>query len=134
MKYSLAMLDIDYFKRFNDKYGHEVGDRVIVAVAQVLMDNCKIINGDCVIRYGGDEFVILFNSVTRERFERKMDCILREINAIHFEDYPDIHITASMGGDYYISPEQSLYYDQIHRADEKLYQAKKMGRDCYCLS
>jgi len=133
LKYSMIMIDIDYFKQFNDTYGHEIGDRVIMAGAQVLLDNCQSFNGDCVIRYGGDEFIMLLNNVTHERFEQKMKGILEQIRDIHFEDIPELHITVSMGGDYYISPEKSVYYEQVHRADEKMYQAKEQGRNQYCL-
>ncbi|MDD3220677.1 MAG: diguanylate cyclase [Lachnospiraceae bacterium] len=134
LKYSMLMIDIDNFKHFNDTFGHEIGDRVIMAVAQVLLDNCKLESGDCVIRHGGDEYIVLYNDVTYERFEKKAEQILLDVRAIHFEDIPQLHVTVSIGGDYYISPEQSLYYEQIHRADEKLYQAKEQGRDQWCLS
>lgn len=133
LQYSLIMLDIDHFKQINDTYGHEVGDRVIVAAAQVLMDNCREFNGDCVVRHGGDEFIVLFNNVTRERFEMKMKKIVEDMRKLHFDDLPQVRVTVSVGGDYFISAEQSRYYDQIHRADAKLYLAKKQGRDQYCL-
>lgn len=132
-KYSLVIIDIDHFKNINDTYGHEVGDRAIVAIAQLLEDNSKSENGDCVIRHGGDEFIVLFNNVSRERFEKKLRAIARGAEAIHFTDYPDLHLTVSMGGDYYISPEQSLYYDMVRRADKNLYFSKESGRNQFVL-
>lgn len=132
-RYSLVIIDIDNFKSINDTYGHDVGDRALIAISRVLEDNSKHSNGDCVIRHGGDEFIILFNDVTRARFIKKLDSILNDVRKIHFPDIKDIHFTVSMGGDYYISPEESTYYKMVHRADEKLYQAKESGRDQYAL-
>lgn len=131
VKYSLAMMDIDYFKSVNDTYGHEIGDRVIIAVARVLVQNCKAEMGDCVVRYGGDEFIVLFNDISKERFELKLKTIVKEVQNIHFTDVPDLKVTVSMGGDYYISPAQSHYFDLVHRADMKLYEAKEAGRNQY---
>lgn len=133
VKYSLAIIDIDYFKSINDSYGHEAGDRAIIAIAQVLEDNSKRANGDCVIRYGGDEFILLLNDVTRERFTKKLESIVRDTRNIRFPDYPDMRLTVSIGGEHYSTPEHSLYYGMVRRADEKLYLAKENGRNQFIL-
>lgn len=127
--YSLAIIDIDYFKSINDTYGHEIGDRAIIAIARLLMDNSKPEDGDCVIRHGGDEFIVLFNDVTKERFKNKLDAIVTGAREIHFPDYPDLKLSVSVGGEYYSDKERSLYYDMIRRADLNLYQAKENGRN-----
>lgn len=132
-RYSLAIIDIDNFKNINDSYGHDTGDRAIIAIAQVLEDNSKHANGDCVIRHGGDEFVLLFNDVTNERFISKLASIVSDVRKIRFPDLPDMRLSVSIGGEYYSDPETSLYYNMIRRADEKLYQAKKNGKDQYVL-
>lgn len=132
-KYSLAIVDIDNFKNINDTYGHDVGDRAIIAIAQVLEANSKRANGDCVIRHGGDEFVLLYNDVTQERFVRKLEAIVRDVREISFPDIPDMRLTVSIGGEAYRDGEKSLYYAMIPRADKKLYLAKENGRNQYVL-
>lgn len=131
VQYSMAMIDIDYFKTVNDTYGHENGDIAIVAVAKVLMGLCEPKNGDCVIRYGGDEFIILFNNVTKEIFEEKLRCIITQVEQLRFEKTPDMQLTVSIGADMYSSKELSTFYNQLHNADEKLYLEKSYGRNRY---
>lgn len=133
VKYSLAIVDIDNFKSINDTYGHDTGDRAIMAIAQVLLDNSKGANGDCVIRHGGDEFIILFNDVTRERFVDKLESIVKDVRNIHFADIPSMHLSVSIGGEYYSGKEESRYYTMVRKADEKLYTAKENGRNQYIL-
>lgn len=133
LKYSLAIVDIDNFKSINDTYGHEVGDRAIIAISQTLKDNCKSANGDCVIRHGGDEFIILYNDVTKERFQQKLASIVQEVRNIHFPDLPEMKLSVSIGGEHYSTPDQSLYYNMVRQADKKLYQAKETGRNRYTL-
>lgn len=128
-RYSLAIVDIDSFKSINDHYGHMIGDRAIVAVAQVLMDNSRQINGDCVIRHGGDEFIVLWNDISEERFLEKLACIVSEVGQIHSLDCPDIRLTVSVGGEPYSEERSSIYYDMTARADKKLYEAKAAGRN-----
>lgn len=129
MKFSLAMIDIDDFKGINDRFGHEMGDRAILAVAQVLLSHGRPEDGDCVIRFGGDEFIALFNDVTQERFLSKLQSIVEDVRHIRFPDQPELRLTVSAGGEAYVDPEWSLYYDMVRRTDEKLYLSKENGRD-----
>jgi diguanylate cyclase (GGDEF)-like protein len=62
--YSVMMLDVDFFKKVNDTYGHDVGDKVIVEIGKVLKDNIR--NADLAIRYGGEEFVLLLHNASDE--------------------------------------------------------------------
>lgn len=62
--YSVMMLDVDFFKKVNDTYGHDVGDKVIIAIGNVLKDNIR--NSDLAIRYGGEEFVVMLHNATNE--------------------------------------------------------------------
>lgn len=130
-RYSLAIVDIDNFKSINDTYGHEIGDQAIIAISRVLHENSKYANGDCVIRHGGDEFIVLFNDVTKERFMGKLETIIKEAREIRFSTYPDMKLSVSVGGEFYEDAEIPLYYDMIRKADEKLYTAKESGRDQY---
>lgn len=132
-RYSLAIVDIDNFKSINDTYGHDVGDQAIVAIAKVLEDNGKHANGDCVIRHGGDEFIVLYNDVTKERFTMKLDSVVKGARAIRFPNLPDMRLSVSIGGEYYENAEESLYYNMVRKADEKLYTAKENGRDQFVL-
>ena len=132
-KYSIAIIDIDWFKSINDTFGHAIGDRALIAVATVLLNNCKYEDGDCVIRHGGDEFVLLMNDVTPERFTRMLKNIVEQVRDIRFDDYPDLHLSISVGGAIYESSEISLYYNALKNADEKLYLAKSLGRNQFAL-
>lgn len=133
LDYSLAMIDVDHFKEVNDQYGHEVGDRALIAVAQILKANACETNADCVIRYGGDEFIILWNHITNKHFEEKLKKIMQSISNIKFPDYPDLAISISVGGEVY-NPEKPLtFYEMIKKADQKLYKAKNSGRNKYVM-
>ena len=133
VKFSLAIIDIDNFKSINDTYGHDVGDRAIIAISQTLKDHCKNADGDCVIRHGGDEFIVLYNDVTRERFCDKLKQIVEGVQEIHFPDLPDMKLSVSIGGEYFENSKESLYYNMVRKADEKLYRAKENGRNRFVL-
>ncbi|NLM00120.1 MAG: sensor domain-containing diguanylate cyclase [Treponema sp.] len=132
MKYSLAVVDVDYFKQINDTYGHAIGDMALVAVADVLKSHCKHENGDCVIRHGGDEFIVLYNDVTPERFKNKLDSLVNTTRNIRFCDYPEMRITLSVG-EWLFSESQETYYEMTRQADKKLYEAKEKGRNQYAI-
>lgn len=133
MKYSAVILDVDHFKTLNDTYGHDFGDRALIAVANVLMSHIREEDGDCVIRFGGDEFILLYNDVTRERFEGKLKSIVEAVRGIRIDGHPDVRLSVSVGGEYYSGPDHSLYYEIVKRADAKLYHSKENGRDQYTL-
>lgn len=132
-KYSMAIVDIDNFKDVNDACGHEAGDLALVAVAQVLQRHIKEVDGDCVIRYGGDEFVLLYNNITPARLEKKLRAILEETRRIQIPDRPGLRLTVSIGGVRHGEGQAGGYYEMIRQADKKLYAAKAGGRDRYCL-
>lgn len=128
-KYSIAIVDIDYFKEVNDIYGHEIGDRALVAVSQVLKDSIKMKNGDYVVRHGSDEFVVLWNNISEDSFCQTLESIVEKVRRIHFTDFPDIKFSVSIGGESYVNAKQPFYYDMIRIADQKLYIAKENGRN-----
>lgn len=131
-RYSLAIVDIDSFKTVNDRYGHGIGDRAICSVAALLRSQCRCGCGDCVIRYGGDEFILLFNGITRESFSQKLGEIIEGARNIRFNDCPDMSLTLSAGGEL-CSDIPLNYCDMINLADIKLYKVKAGGRDNYLL-
>ena len=124
-KTSLCVLlsDIDYFKKFNDTYGHQQGDEALKRFSQVLKNNCRKM--DIVARYGGEEFTIIMPETS------KSECI--EIaenirNNFHNELINGQHITVSIGISAY--PEDATEYSQlIRKSDERLYIAKSTGRN-----
>ncbi|MGI6501716.1 MAG: sensor domain-containing diguanylate cyclase [Anaerostipes sp.] len=132
-KYSLAVVDIDNFKNINDTYGHNVGDQAIRAVVHVLQRYVRAVNGDCVIRQGGDEFTIIWNNISKERFQKKLEGIVKDVEKIKFSEYKELHLTISIGGEPYASQGSTRYADLLSKADKKLYVAKENGRNQYVI-
>ena len=92
---AIVMIDADNFKYINDNYGHDVGDIVLKRIAQTILSCVR--KTDSVIRYGGDEFVIIFYSIPADVFEKKLEIIRRSVDMLVVEDHPEIHISVSVG-------------------------------------
>lgn len=123
-KMSLIILDIDHFKKVNDIYGHNVGDRVLVEVSKRLL---KVLRGqDIVCRWGGEEFIILLPTADLDGALSIANKIKKSINELNIDKVGAI--TASFGVSEVREGEEMQ--DSIHRADKALYRAKKSGRDC----
>ena len=124
---SLAICDIDHFKRVNDQYGHAVGDRVIRVVAETLRDNCR---GNMVARIGGEEFVVLFEGIAPAEGAAILDEALDHLAARRFKvretDTPLGKITFSAG---IACGRHQVGGPAIQRADALLYEAKHAGRN-----
>lgn len=121
---AIMMVDIDYFKVINDQLGHIKGDRVLQKLAKVMK---KVIgNKGAVVRFGGEEFLIICNIQQQDDFERLSQQLL---NAVHFITTGNKTLSVSIGTYYTQNLSQDLD-DAIHRADESLYQSKNNGRDC----
>ncbi len=126
---SVVMIDIDHFKKFNDTYGHQVGDYILRQFSDIARETLR--EYDLFARYGGEEFVMVLpetNAVDAETVAEK----LRSIIASHtFEnELETYHITASFGvADMTPSEDQFSKSDLIGFADEALYSAKKKGRN-----
>ena len=116
------IIDIDYFKLVNDNYGHDVGDQVIKVVTQRIKESIR--NHDIAIRWGGEEFVIIFYQMDFNSFKNKAEMIRARIENERIED---MDITISIGGSE--QQESELAFEAIKRADRALYQSKKMGRN-----
>lgn len=122
-----ALLDIDHFKKVNDTYGHDVGDKVIQGLAKLLKDN--VADSDIVARIGGEEFCILAPAVEQSQIEKKFEKLQKKIrlNPISFKEGAEpLYITASMG--VCMTRCQNLDF-MVKKADEKLYTAKNNGRN-----
>lgn len=140
---SAIMIDIDKFKNFNDTYGHDVGDKVLKQVADILKENVR--SGDGVFRWGGEEMVIIANMDGTEAYslaERLRQSI--QNTPLDIGDGKQVQITASMGVAQVVTdtPERlngeniMQYFESkpLKRADERLYEAKENGRNCVVAS
>lgn len=130
---SLIMVDIDHFKQLNDTYGHQAGDKALCCVAQLLRKEVR--PGDIVSRYGGEEFAVILPKAKIEDCSAVAHRIRREIaiQPIRISSEDRIHLTASLGLATFptdVKSEEAL----LRRADQALYQAKKMGRNRVCLA
>jgi len=130
---SVLMIDIDYFKKYNDTYGHEAGDDCLRAVADTI-SQCVIREDDFVARYGGEEFVaVLPNTdvngaqLVAERMLKKV----RECNIPHEASDIAEYVTISIGGTSDVINYLQHGSDFIKAADEGLYESKKNGRNRY---
>jgi len=125
--FSLMMLDIDFFKAVNDTYGHDIGDKVIIEVAQVFK---KVLKGsDLAIRFGGEEFVIITFNTTQKDAQKIANTIKEEFAKIIFNsDTEKFSKTLSIGIANF-PEDSSLVSDIVKFADIALYYAKEHGRN-----
>lgn len=129
--FTVALLDLDNFKRVNDNYGHQSGDQVLIATAMELK-RC-IRTSDFLARYGGEEFVILASGMKLTESQKRFSALLKNIESMKIEcksreeKRSVITITASCGVAEYALGENSA--DLIRRADEALYEAKRAGKN-----
>ena len=123
---TMLMTDIDHFKNVNDTYGHDVGDAVLVAVAALLGHRLR--ETDTLIRFGGEEFIILIPGVIIERAMIIAERLRQTIEDHSFETVG--RITVSIGVAEHVPADNRDSF--IKRADEKLYEAKQSGRNRIC--
>ena len=121
---SLIMLDIDFFKKVNDTYGHSIGDKVLIQVSHLLLKTLR--NIDIVCRWGGEEFILLLPTATLENSLVLAETIRKNMAILEIDNVGVI--SASFG----VSEvrEGDSMQDVINRADKALYLAKDSGRDC----
>ena len=127
-QYVIAMLDVDHFKKFNDTYGHDVGDIVLKKVARELL---RVGGGGKAYRYGGEEFAVLFAGRSAERAKEVLDALRKRISENKItppEKSKAVSVTISVGmcerGEDITDP-----WGVLKRADQKLYEAKQAGRN-----
>lgn len=128
---ALVLCDIDYFKQYNDYYGHQVGDRCLQDLAMILSQNCQRAE-DFVARYGGEEFaLILAGSSLKEgkQLAEKIRHNILEAKIPHRENPNGTIITLSLGVASLIPDETKRETDLIAQADRALYRAKNQGRN-----
>ena len=123
---SLIMCDIDYFKKINDTYGHDCGDKVLIRVAEVLKFNLR--DSDIIARYGGEEFIIILPKSCAEDSMKAAEDMRKRIQEEVF-DYNGIIFNVTMSFGIYNFKSDASYSNCIKKADEALYKAKKIGRN-----
>ncbi|MCG2725006.1 MAG: sensor domain-containing diguanylate cyclase [Elusimicrobia bacterium] len=125
--FSLLMIDIDHFKKYNDTYGHQAGDSVLKTVAGVLKDSIREI--DFAARYGGEEFAIILTGIGKQDAVGLAEHLRRTLEAARFNFAgTDTGVTASFGVSEF--PKDATIESQLIRvADERLYRAKGGGRN-----
>lgn len=131
--YSVVLLDLDHFKHINDNYGHDMGDQVLIQVAECLAQHVR--EQDMIGRFGGEEFILLLPNTTTEQAQHVAErcrIALTELNFVYEQQQP-FSISASFG----ISSSQNASEPQqiIRQADQALYAVKTAGRNqvqIYC--
>ncbi len=125
--FGLLLIDLDHFKRINDDYGHDAGDRVLKRVAEHLSDAVR--SSDFVFRYGGEEFLVVLPEISAVMLQKVADKICTLMRGLRLElpGGKDLGITVSIG--IALSGGELNYEHTITRADQALYQAKEAGRD-----
>ena len=123
----VLLLDIDHFKKVNDRLGHHVGDLVLTAVAQCIEDQLRSL--DRVGRNGGEEFLVLLPDTRLDEAAEVAERIRQEVSLLRIEGVPEDHpIHISIGCAEY-RPEDDNLGELVRRADEAMYQAKLAGRN-----
>jgi diguanylate cyclase (GGDEF)-like protein len=126
-RFVIAMVDVDHFKRVNDRHGHDVGDQVLAKVAGHL----AAVRGGRAYRYGGEEFAVIFRGRRKEDCEERLEELRRRISTTPFGvrgAKTNLKVTVSIG-----AAERSASHPQpgevLAAADKALYRAKRAGRN-----
>ena len=122
----VAMVDIDFFKKVNDTYGHEAGDKVLRKVASCLQDTAGTVN--LAVRWGGEEFILYFPDNTQEEVYKKMEQLRQEVESLVIQA-AGCHIRITITSGIACGLADSNYEKVIRSADEKLYLGKQRGRN-----
>jgi len=129
--FSLAIIDIDYFKNYNDSYGHKKGDEILKQVADILVNSVKRPQ-DSVSRFGGEEFVLLLPEINLEGFHHVLQNVKDNINKqniIHKKSAVSNKLTVTIGGIIGIPSQENSQQRFFSAADKNLYRGKKQGRN-----
>jgi len=129
---SLIMIDIDYFKPYNDYYGHAGGDECLYQVATA-MKKAITRPTDLLARYGGEEFVCILPATPLEgarHIAKKLNVAVNSLNLPHEKSSTAPHVTISLGVSCTVPTSEKTYAQLLNTADTLLYEAKESGRNC----
>jgi diguanylate cyclase (GGDEF)-like protein len=123
----VLMFDVDFFKRFNDRFGHEAGDRILSEIGKWLLNNLR--KEDIICRYGGEEFLVILPGINPENLESKAELVRKGIeNDIRIKyETQLLSVTVSIGG--CCLNAEHLNESIVSMADNALYKAKQSGRN-----
>ena len=129
LELSVIILDIDMFKNINDTYGHSIGDKTIIKIAQKLKKIAR--ESDMIFRYGGEEFLLLLPKTSLENATHLAERIREGIEniSIELEDNKKVQVTISAGVSKVLNDKDINIEESINRADINLYKAKSSGRN-----
>ncbi len=130
---SIIILDVDFFKKFNDTYGHKIGDIVLIELANLLTNTIR--KGDVVCRYGGEEFLIILPGIPADKASDRAEKIRKEVEfGLKIEhNKKSLPITISLGTAAF--PENGNSHEEVLKAaDDALYKAKAQGRNIAVLA
>ncbi|WP_223829981.1 sensor domain-containing diguanylate cyclase [Paenibacillus arenilitoris] len=121
---SLILVDIDYFKRVNDSFGHQVGDRILIQVSHII--SASIRQGDIAARWGGEELAVYLPGIRAEQASRIAERVRARV-----QEETDPVVTASCGVSEWTFEDEKISVESLfYRADMALYEAKNNGRNC----
>ncbi|MFS0634695.1 diguanylate cyclase [Mesobacillus foraminis] len=126
LPFSIAILDIDWFKKINDTFGHPAGDRVLVDLAHFLKEQSR--TSDVVFRYGGEEFVILFPKTTESEAVAVLSRLLQGFSSLIFEEMDETFSATFSAGVIAVTSASQESADLLRAADQALYEAKESGK------
>jgi diguanylate cyclase (GGDEF)-like protein len=128
---AVLMLDIDHFKKYNDRYGHQAGDERLAQVARILRERLRR-PGDLVARYGGEEFVVVASEANEDQARELAQGLCRAVSALDLPHAgsPTGRLTLSIGVASRTPAGESTAEDILYAADMALYRAKENGRNC----
>lgn len=115
---AVAIVDVDLFKQINDTYGHPVGDEALKTIANTIQSGIR--GSDTLIRYGGDEFLLIFSKIGEEVFYARLEQLRRAVQKTKLPDYPEVKLDVSLGGVYRVHP----LSEAIRQADLRMYENK----------
>lgn len=135
--FAIAMIDVDYFKNYNDNYGHGMGDICLINIAKAINNCVDAQNGVLLARYGGEEFVLVLPAIRKPQIEVFLQSILlavEDLRILHEFSQVNNVVTVSIGVKYLDSLDSFGNYEEILRqADKALYHAKGNGRNQVCV-
>lgn len=124
---TIVIIDIDYFKQVNDTYGHQVGDSVLVKLSKILQSNIR--SRDIAVRYGGEEFLLIFPDCTKE----EASIIIESIKKDYTKDMTEVmnlKVGTTLSAGISSLPQDSVSIEEVLKyADDALYSSKNQGRD-----
>lgn len=115
----VALIDLDDFKLYNDTYGHNAGDMALYTVVDVIRENIR--KSDRLIRFGGDEFLLVIPDVSEQDFVQKLQKIRHKVHGVKVPGYTNLKVSVSIGG---VICDSGTIEEAVNRADALMYQAK----------